>query len=62
VLGRNDRLDDVGDIVYIGEGLDAEENVVEGLLRRMGGIFGRSDDYRGSAREGCDGEVRGVPA
>lgn len=44
MLRGDDRLDDVGDIVYIGEGLDAEEDVVERLLGRMGGIFGCADD------------------
>jgi hypothetical protein len=44
VLWGNDRLDDVGDIIYVGESLDAEENVVKRLLRRMCGIFGCSDN------------------
>jgi hypothetical protein len=44
MLGRNDRLDDVGDIVYIRKGFYAEEDVVERLFGRMGGIFGCSDD------------------
>jgi len=63
VLGRNDGLDDVGDIVYIGKGLDAEEDVVEGLLGRMGGIFGRSHDCRDVSKEGIVMQkVQGVPA
>ena len=45
VLGRDDRLDDVGDIVYIGEGLDAEENVVEWLFGRMCSVFGGADNW-----------------
>jgi hypothetical protein len=32
VLGRDDRLDDVRNIVYIGKGFDAEEYVVEWLF------------------------------
>jgi hypothetical protein len=44
VLGRHDRFDDVGDIVDVGEGFDAKQNVVEWLLGRMGGIFGCADD------------------
>lgn len=51
MLGRDDRLDDVGDIVYVGQGFDAEENIVKGLLGRMGGIFGSSNNCKhGSVR------------
>jgi hypothetical protein len=32
VLRRDDRFDDIGDIIYIGKGLDAEENIVEWLF------------------------------
>lgn len=39
VLRGDDRFDDVGNIVYIWEGLDAEKHVVERLLGRMSGIF-----------------------
>jgi hypothetical protein len=46
VLRRDDRLDDVGDIVYIRQGFDAEEDVIKRLLGRMGGIFGCADDCR----------------
>lgn len=45
MLGRDDGLDDVGDIVYIGEGLDAEEDVVEWLFGRMCSVFGGSDNW-----------------
>jgi hypothetical protein len=45
VLWRDDRLDDVGDVIYVREGFYAEEDVVEGLLRRMRGIFRGPDDY-----------------
>lgn len=44
VLRRDDGLDDVGDIVYIGEGFDAEEDVVEWLFRRMGSVFWCADN------------------
>jgi hypothetical protein len=44
MLWGDDGFDDVGDIVYIGKGLDAEEDVVERLFGGMGGIFGGSDD------------------
>jgi hypothetical protein len=44
MLRRDDRLDDVGDIVYIRQGLYAKEDVVKRLLGRMGGIFGGADD------------------
>lgn len=44
MLWRDDRLDDVGDIIYIGECLDAKEDVVKGLLRGMCGVLGCSDD------------------
>ena len=44
MLWRDDRLDDVGNVIYVGKGFDAEENVVEGLLGRVCGIFGCSDD------------------
>jgi hypothetical protein len=46
VLGRDDRLDDVGDIVYVRESFYAEEDIVKGLLGRMGGIFGGANDCR----------------
>ena len=39
MLRRDDRLDDVGDIVYIRQGLYAEEDVVEWLFRRMRSVF-----------------------
>jgi hypothetical protein len=32
VLWRDDRLNNVGDIIYVGECLDAKEDVVKGLL------------------------------
>jgi hypothetical protein len=44
VLWRDDRLDDVGDIVYIGKCLDAKEDVVKGLLGGVCGLFRCSDD------------------
>lgn len=44
MLRRYDRLDDICNIVYIGECLHAEEDVVEWLFRRMCGIFGCSHD------------------
>jgi hypothetical protein len=47
VLWRDDRLDDVGDIIYIGECLDAKEDVIKGLLGGVCGIFGCSDDWEG---------------
>jgi hypothetical protein len=47
MLRRDDRLDDVGDIVYIRQGLYAKEDVVKRLLGRMGGIFGGADDCEG---------------
>ena len=46
MLGRDDRLDDVGDIVYVREGFYAEEDIVKGLLGRMGGVFGCADNCR----------------
>jgi hypothetical protein len=47
MLRRDDRLDDVGNIVYIGQGFYAKEDVVKWLLGRMGGIFGSADDCEG---------------
>jgi hypothetical protein len=44
MLWGNDRLDDVGDVVYIRKGFNTEEDIVEGLFGRMCGIFGRSND------------------
>ena len=44
MLWRDDRLDDVGDIIYVGECFDAEEDVVEGLLGGMCGIFRCADN------------------
>jgi hypothetical protein len=44
MLWRDNRLNDVGDIIYIGECLDAKEDVVEGLLGRLCGFFGCFDD------------------
>jgi hypothetical protein len=46
VLGGDDRLDDVCDIVYVGKGFDAEKNIVKGLFGRMGGIFGGANDCK----------------
>lgn len=45
MLWRDDRLDDVGDIIYIGECFDAKQDVVEGLLGGMCGIFRCADDW-----------------
>jgi hypothetical protein len=47
MLRRDDRLDDVGNIVYIRQGFYAKEDVVKRLLGRMGGIFGSADDSMG---------------
>ena len=44
VLWCDDRLDNVGDVIYVREGFHAKEDVVEGLFGRMCGIFGCSDD------------------
>jgi hypothetical protein len=44
VLRCNHRLDDVCQIVDVGEGFDAEENVVECSLL-VGSIFGALDDF-----------------
>jgi len=43
VLGRNDGFDNVGDVVYVGKGLYAEEDIIERLLGSMGGVFRCSD-------------------
>lgn len=47
MLRRDDRLNDVGNIVYIGQGFYAKEDVVKWLLGRMRGIFGSADDCEG---------------
>jgi len=46
MLGRNDRLDDIGEAIDIGESLDAEYNVVEGWCASRDSIFGTWDDCR----------------
>lgn len=46
MLGRDHRLDDVGDIVYVRKSFYAEEDIIKGLFGRMGGIFGGSNDCR----------------
>jgi len=46
MLWGDDRLDDIGDVVDVGEGLDAEQDIIEGLLGRMCGVFGCSNDCR----------------
>jgi hypothetical protein len=46
VLGRDNRLDDVGDIVYVRKSFYAKEDIIKGLFGRMGGIFGGSNDCR----------------
>ena len=46
VLGRDHRLDDVGDIVYVRKSFYAEEDIIKGLFGRMGGIFGGSNDCK----------------
>jgi hypothetical protein len=47
MLRRDDRLDDVGDIVYIRQGFYAKQDVIKRLLGRMGGIFGGADYCEG---------------
>jgi hypothetical protein len=47
MLRRDDRLNDVGNVVYIGQGFYAKEDVVKRLLGRMRGIFGGADDCEG---------------
>jgi len=42
MLGRNNGLDDIGDIIYIRKGFDAEKDVVKWLFGRMCGVFGGS--------------------
>lgn len=44
MLWRDDRLDNVGDIVYIGKGFYAEQDIVERLFGRMSSVFWGSDD------------------
>lgn len=46
VLGRDNRLDDVGDIVYVRKSFYAKEDIIKGLFGRMGGILGGSNDCR----------------
>lgn len=45
MLRRHDGFDDIGNVVDIGEGFNAEEDVVEWLFRRMCGVFRRADDW-----------------
>jgi hypothetical protein len=47
VLGRDNRLDDVGDIVYVRKSFYAKEDIIKGLFGRMGSIFGGSNDSMG---------------
>ena len=47
VMGRHDRLDDGGQVVHVRQGLDAEQDVVEGA-GQAAGLFGRPDDWRRS--------------
>ncbi len=49
MLGRNDGIDYGGEIVDVGEGFDAEDDVVEGALLSICGFFGLSDDCEWSA-------------
>lgn len=44
MLGRHDRLNDGGDVVDVGQGLDAEEDVVKGCFRAACGLFGGAYD------------------
>ena len=46
VLGRDHRLDDVGDIVYVRKSFYAKEDIIKGLFARMGGILGGTNDCR----------------
>lgn len=46
MLGRDNRLDDVGDIVYVRKSFYAKEDIIKGLFGRMGGILGGSNDCR----------------
>ena len=63
MLRGDDRLDDVGDIVYIGQGFYAKEDVIKRLLGRMGGIFGCADDCSECQLcSGCGKHARSVPA
>lgn len=48
VLGCDDRFNDRGDIVDIGECLDAEKNVVVCRFRRLCSFFGSTDNCRKS--------------
>lgn len=45
VLWGNNGLDDRGNVVDVGQGLDAEEDVVERRLGYVGGIFGRAHNW-----------------
>lgn len=44
MLRRDDGFDDGGEVVDVGEGLDAEQDVVEGRSVCTRSVFGRSDD------------------
>lgn len=45
VLGRNDGVNDSGEVVDIGEGLDAEDDIVECAVSTRRGFFWRLDNY-----------------
>lgn len=46
MLRSYDGLDDRGQVVDVGESLDAEDDIVEGGARGRGCLFGGSDDWR----------------
>lgn len=44
VLGRDDGIDDGGKVVYIWEGLYAQNDVIEGAIADARSVFGIADD------------------
>lgn len=55
-MRRDDRLDDVCDIVYIRKSFYAKKYIVERLFGRMGGFLGSSNNYAWVRSKKCSVE------
>lgn len=51
MLGRDDGVNDRGEVVDIGEGLDAEDDIVKCAVSTRRGFFRRLDNCEGLALE-----------
>ncbi len=59
MLGRHDGVDYRGEVVDVGQGLDAQDYVVEGAFSALGSFFGRPDNWQKKQHQVSGARPRG---